>query len=74
MVALICSATVGMHQIRREFDFGERRLKPAEAFALSRLDDDWQIEQWGEDDEASKTAALKAQEFKEAARLIALVR
>jgi len=50
------------------------RLKPAEAFALSRLDDDWQIEQWGEDDEASKTAALKAQEFAEAARLITLAK
>ena len=49
-------------------------LKAPEAMALSRLDDDWQIEQWGEDEEASKTAALKAKEFAEAARLIALIR
>lgn len=50
------------------------RLTGPEALALSRLDDDWQIEQWGEDEEASKTAALKAKEFSEAARLIALMR
>jgi len=50
------------------------RLEAAEAMALSRLDDDWQIEQWGEDEEATKTAAIKAKEFAEAARLIALTR
>lgn len=50
------------------------RLEVADALALSRLDDDWQIEQWGEDEEASKTAAIKAQEFAEAARLITLTR
>ena len=50
------------------------RLNAPEALALSRLDDDWQIEQWGEDEEAMKTAALKAKEFAEAARLITLTR
>jgi len=50
------------------------RLDVSEAMSLSRLDDDWQIEQWGEDEEASKTAALKAKDFAEAARLIALMR
>jgi len=52
----------------------EGRLQVPEAFALSRLDDDWQIEQWGEDEEASKTAALKSKEFAEAARLIVLAK
>jgi len=50
------------------------RLAAGEALALSRLDDDWQIEQWGEDEEASKTAALKAKDFADAARLISLSR
>ena len=30
---------------------------------LSRLDEDWQIEQWGEDEEASEHAALKKAAF-----------
>lgn len=31
----------------------------AEIWAASRLDEDWQIEQWGEDEEAKEVAALK---------------
>lgn len=50
------------------------RLGANEAFDLSRLDDDWQIEQWGEDEDAMAVAALKRGEFAEAARLVALVR
>lgn len=36
---------------------------PAELWAASRLDEEWQIEQWGEDEEASEAAALKKQAF-----------
>ncbi len=34
-----------------------------ELWAASRLDEDWQIEQWGEDAEASEAAELKKQAF-----------
>lgn len=37
----------------------ERQLSADEAWSLSRIDDDWQIEQWGEDEEATVHAALK---------------
>lgn len=39
------------------------RLTPDEAWALSRLDEDWQAEQWGEDDEAQRAAAIKQAAF-----------
>jgi len=48
------------------------RLTPEEALSLSRLDDEWQIEQWGADEEAAETAAKKAADFAEAARLLVL--
>jgi chaperone required for assembly of F1-ATPase len=50
------------------------RLSADDAFDLSRLDDDWQIEQWGKDEDAMAVAALKRTEFTEAARLLTLVR
>ncbi len=50
------------------------RLDSAAALSLSRLDDDWQIEQWGADEEATETAAKKAADFGEAERLINLTR
>lgn len=52
----------------------EGALDAAEAWALSRVDEIWQAEQWGEDAEAAQAAALKAQGFAEAARLAALLR
>jgi chaperone required for assembly of F1-ATPase len=50
------------------------RLSPDEALSLSRLDEHWQIEQWGDDEEAAETAAKKAVDFAEAARLISLTK
>jgi len=50
------------------------RLLPDDALALSRLDDEWQIEQWGRDEEAEETAAKKAGDFAEAARLLMLTK
>ncbi|MFV0246061.1 MAG: ATP12 family chaperone protein [Qingshengfaniella sp.] len=44
---------------------------PEDLWRLSRLDEEWQAEQWGADDEASAAAALKAQAFAEAARFYA---
>lgn len=37
----------------------EGQLDAEAAWALSRIDDDWQIEQWGDDEEAIVHAALK---------------
>jgi chaperone required for assembly of F1-ATPase len=44
------------------------RLDPPEGWRLSRIDEDWQIEQWGEDEEAAEVAARKLGEFLHAKR------
>jgi chaperone required for assembly of F1-ATPase len=50
----------------------ERRVTPAEAWALSQLDETFQIERWGEDAEAARRrAALKA-DLAAAARFLEL--
>jgi chaperone required for assembly of F1-ATPase len=46
----------------------EGRLDPAEGWRLSRIDEDWQIAQWGEDEEAAEVAARKYSEFLHAKR------
>ncbi|MFT6533237.1 MAG: chaperone required for assembly of F1-ATPase [Limimaricola cinnabarinus] len=51
----------------------ERRLEPQEAWRLSRLDEDWQIEQWGDDEEAEAMARVKRAAFLDAARFWALL-
>ena len=43
------------------------RLDPDTAWALSRIDEQWQIEQWGEDDDALATARIKQSAFGHAA-------
>lgn len=50
----------------------EGRLDPAQAWDLARIDEEWQIEQWGADDEASAQAALKRAALLQAARFWAL--
>ncbi len=45
-----------------------------DAWAASRVDEDWQTERWGEDAEATAAAAHKRSAFLEAARLIELAR
>ncbi len=50
------------------------RLDPATAWALSRIDEDWNIEEWGEDAEAAAVAERRRRDFEAAARLLALVR
>lgn len=51
----------------------ERRLSSEAAWALSRIDEEWQIERWGRDAEADAAAARKRQAFDDAARLIRLL-
>lgn len=43
------------------------------AWALSRLDEDWQAEQWGTDAEAEQAAARKAADFRQAAEYLSLL-
>ena len=52
----------------------ENRLTADEAFSLSRIDEHWQIEQWGEDDEAAAKEAVKLQALRDAARFYGLCR
>jgi chaperone required for assembly of F1-ATPase len=49
------------------------RLSAAEAWTASRIDEDWQAEQWGADAEAAAAAAVKFADFEAAARFIALL-
>lgn len=44
-----------------------KRLSPQEAWDLSRIDEVWQIEQWGEDEEATELAQAKCAQFLHAA-------
>ncbi|NEY91225.1 ATP12 family chaperone protein [Tabrizicola oligotrophica] len=48
------------------------RLSADEAFALSRIDEDWQAEIWGVDEEAAALEAARRQAFHEAARFYEL--
>lgn len=48
------------------------RLEPEAAWTLSRIDEDWQIEEWGEDEEAAELAAVKRADFLQAARFFGL--
>ncbi len=49
--------------------------RPAtEIWALSRLDEEWQAEQWGRDDAAEAMAAVKKQSFLHASRMFTLCR
>ncbi len=50
----------------------EGALAPATGWTLSRMDEDWQAEQWGEDEEAMAAAAIKQADFLHAARFLSL--
>ena len=49
-------------------------LDPDRAWGVSRIDETWQSEQWGEDEEAAEIAALKRAEFLQAHRFLTLAR
>jgi len=46
---------------------------PETLWSASRIDEDWQAEQWGADDEAAGKTALKKQAFLDAAHIFALL-
>lgn len=48
------------------------RLEAATAWDLSRIDEDWQISQWGEDEEAAEQASLKKRDLLAAERFFSL--
>lgn len=45
-----------------------RRLPAPDAWELSRIDENWQVEQWGVDDDATQVAEIKRIAFMHAAR------
>ena len=50
------------------------KLTPQEAWPLSRIDEDFQISQWGDDEEAAEVAAIKRQAFIDGAAFIEMSR
>ena len=50
------------------------RIDAEEAFDLSRIDEHWQAEQWGTDEDAAEIEAAKRQALIEAARFHQLCR
>lgn len=54
------------------FAVTQGRLDAEAAWALSRIDEAWQIEQWGEDEEAAAAEAVRHADFLQAARFYAL--
>jgi len=48
----------------------KRHLTASQAFELSRLDEAYQIEQWGEDEEAAERTEFIRRETRELAELI----
>jgi len=50
------------------------RLTPAQGWAASRIDEDWQAERWGDDAEAQAFARAKQADFVLAARFFTLAR
>jgi len=50
----------------------DRRLSLDAAWVISRVDETWQAEQWGEDEDAAAQEALRRQGFEQAGRFFAL--
>lgn len=51
----------------------ERALEPEQGWHLSRIDEQWNIDAWGEDAEAAKLAAKRRADFLSAAGLLDLI-
>lgn len=49
---------------------GRGAMSPGEVWAAAHLDEDWQIEQWGSDEEAEKRRAQRSKEFNAAASVL----
>lgn len=66
LVAISGSLVIGLAVARGTLD-------AAEGFTAARIDEDWQVEQWGEDDEAAAACADKRAAFHDAARFLGLL-
>jgi chaperone required for assembly of F1-ATPase len=44
----------------------DRHLDPDSAWTLSRVDETWQIEHWGDDEDAAEVAGIKRAQFLQA--------
>jgi len=64
------AVTTGVMHV--EQDAAALARDPETAWSLSRVDEDWQIEEWGEDEEAAELAAVKRADFLQAARFYGL--
>jgi chaperone required for assembly of F1-ATPase len=51
-----------------------KRLTPEEAWDAAHVDEDWQIGQWGEDDEAKERRANRHRDFAATARMLTLLK
>jgi len=67
LVALCGSLIIGLA-------IAKDRLSVSEGWDASRIDETWQAEQWGQDEDAAAIEALKRQGLEEAARFLALAR
>lgn len=65
LISLSGSLVLGLHVANEQMD-------PDDAWNLSRIDEDWQISQWGEDDEATEMAEIKRAAFRHAAHFLSL--
>jgi chaperone required for assembly of F1-ATPase len=50
------------------------RISPEEAWAAAHVDEDWQISQWGEDEEAKERRESRRRDFAAAARMLELLK
>lgn len=66
LIALSGSLIIGLAVLKRHLD-------AETGWRLSRIDEDWQAELWGQDDEAVAMAATKSRDFSTAARFLDLV-
>ena len=48
-------------------------VAPARAWEVSRIDEDWNVEQWGDDEDAAVLAARRERDFMDAAHLLKLI-
>ncbi|NDW07260.1 ATP12 family chaperone protein [Jiella pacifica] len=70
-------AVAALHQVTTltgsallAFALADGRLTAEEAWALAHLDEDWNVEQWGADDEATARRAMRWQEMQAAAAIL----
>ena len=55
------------------FAAARQHAPPESLWEVSRIDEEWQAEQWGEDEEAAEQTAHKRQAFLDAARIFSLL-